>query len=87
MTPEEFLAQVLPSEGYYCLAFKTDQGIRHRVYDDISSLVHNANVYSLQGCEVYFCVSTLKEPSIIKDGKYRVRVGDNCHQLARIFWT
>lgn len=80
MNPREFLVQVLPEEGYYCLAFKTDQGVRHRVYDDIDTLLHNANAYDTQGCDVYFCVSTLAQPSITENGKFRVRVGSNCLQ-------
>lgn len=78
MTEEEFLIQVLPKTGYYCLAFKTPAGIQHRVFDTIKKAVVASNAASARDIDVYFCISTLAEVSVDINGKTKVRVGSNC---------
>lgn len=80
MTPQEFLAHVLPAEGFYCLAAKTSAGIRHRTYESIDDLVADATELNAQGHDLYFSISTLRERQIIVGGKSRIRVGQNCLQ-------
>lgn len=78
MTPQEFLRQVLPTQGYYCLAAKNAGGIIHRTYESIDDLVSDGAELNAQGRELYFCISTLRERSIIVGDKRKVRIGSNC---------
>ena len=78
MTPQEFLRQILPTQGYFCLAAKSTGGILHRTYESIDDMVSDASELNTQGKEIYFCVSTLKERSIIVGDKRKIRIGANC---------
>lgn len=81
MTPQEFLAHVLPSEGYYCLGAKNEKskGVRHLTYTDLNTMIHDA-VDLNHGNEIYFSISTLAERSVLNTstGKQQTRIGANC---------
>lgn len=78
MTVNEFLSHVLPVTGYYCLAFKTSNGIHHKVFDTIANACLAANAASNRAIDVYFCISTLNDVSVEIAGHTKTRVSSNC---------
>lgn len=93
MTTQEFLRQILPEEGYYCLAKPHPKGyFVHKVFERIDDLARVALALDNNFEDVYYAVASLKEPKVYdpakNDGKggYRYRTKANLHSIKAVFF-
>ena len=79
METTEFLRGVLSSNGNYCVfAARAKDNIRiQKFYNTIEEVERAANKYDNDGLDVYFALSTFKEPTN--------RKGDNAEELKALF--
>ena len=79
METTEFLQGVLSSNGNYCVfAARAKDNIRiQKFYNTIEEVERAANKYNNDGLDVYFALSTFKEPTN--------RRGDNAQELKALF--
>ena len=79
METAEFLQGVLSSNGNYCVfAARAKDNIRiQKFYDTIEEVERAANKYNNDGLDVYFALSTFKEPTS--------RKGNNAQELKALF--
>ena len=81
MDTTEFLATVLPSQGFKCLAIMTDQGMRHRWFQDFPSMAASISALTQAGFEVFYGLSGY---ALGSDGKVRRRAANATH--SKSFW-
>lgn len=77
MTPQEFLAVVLPSSGVYCTAELSTPKKQHLYVDTIDTLVERACEFDSLHHNTYFALASFKEK-----GK---RIVDNVYKIRSIF--
>ena len=79
METTEFLRGVLSSSGHYCIfaARSKDKKRIQSFYSTIDEVERAANKFDTDGFDVYFALSTFKEPTN--------RKGDNAHELKSLF--
>ena len=79
METTEFLQGVLSSNGNYCVfAARAKDNIRiQKFYDTVEEVEQAAHKYNDDGLDVYFALSTFKEPTN--------RKGDNAQELKALF--
>ena len=79
METTEFLRGVLSSNGNYCVfAARAKDNIRiQKFYATIEEVEQAAHKYNNDGLDVYFALSTFKEPTN--------RKGDNAQELRALF--
>lgn len=94
MNTTEFLTEILPTTGFYCLArpaeYKGHSYHKHHVTTDLSDLVVTARAWDRDGFDVYYAMASLKEPKVFDpnkgdDGGYRVRTKPNIGLLRTVF--
>lgn len=75
----EFLQDVLPTDGYYCLAKPYPKGgYGHQTFATVEELANAAEFHSRSETDIFFAVGSLKERfQIGEDGKKHVRTHDN----------
>ena len=79
METAQILRELLGGNGYYCVfAARGKDNVRiQKFYDTVDEVVRAANKFDADGMDVYFALSTFKEPSN--------RKGDNAVELKSLF--
>lgn len=86
MTTLEFLKTILPHEGVYLLAIKTDKGMRHKGFYSLQDMALEAKVLDKKGLSVYHaCAAYQRLPYKDEDGKFITRKSVNWLS-AKAFW-
>ena len=75
----EFLQDVLPDDGYYCLAKPYPKGgYGHQTFATVEELANAAEFHSRSETDIFFAVGSLKERfQLGEDGKKHVRTHAN----------
>lgn len=77
----DFFNAVLPQGGHPCIAWKSDgmSGFAHKVFNSIDEFCEYTERVDFSKANFYFCISSLREPSVVVGGKSRIRVQQNAH--------
>lgn len=87
MNTNEFLKAILPSEGIYLIAVKTDKGMRHKGFASIDEAAKCAIELDRKGLSVYHACSAYKDlPHKDETGKFIARTSTNWLS-AKAFWV
>lgn len=77
----EFFSSILAGQGKPCLAWlvphATKNYFKHKVFDTVDEFCEYINGINFRRYNYYFCISTLRENSLVIGGKDRVRVQKN----------